>query len=171
MRFDVLLRYRGFNDVTSASGTYYQLWANGVGTINTGSTGLGKFGASQCTSIEGSNLNKCHADYVVSSAKAHGIRLVVALCVQPVSRIRSKTDWKKDKQLERLWRYGRVRLPAQQWWHGESVAELSSGPVLSLQLPRHAARYDSFRPRPHGPHASQTRSTPTQRSSLPTRST
>jgi len=42
-------------------GAYYQLWTNGTPTINTGSNGLGKF------------------DYVVSSAKAHGIRLIVAL--------------------------------------------------------------------------------------------
>ncbi|KAH7101478.1 CEL4b mannanase [Auriculariales sp. MPI-PUGE-AT-0066] len=58
-----VVRTWGFNDVTSApsSGTYYQLWSGGVGTLNTGSNGLGKF------------------DYVVSSAKAHGIRLIVAL--------------------------------------------------------------------------------------------
>lgn len=49
--FDSVLRcgftlrlFRGFNDVTSASGTYYQLWSGGKGTVNTGSTGLGNFG-------------------------------------------------------------------------------------------------------------------------------
>ena len=54
---------RGFNDVTSdpGFGAWYQLWSNGVGTVNTGADGLGKF------------------DYVVSSAKAHGIRLIVTL--------------------------------------------------------------------------------------------
>jgi mannan endo-1,4-beta-mannosidase len=55
------VRTWGFNDVTSPSGTYYQLWSNGVATLNTGSNGLGKF------------------DYVVSSAKAHGLRLIVTL--------------------------------------------------------------------------------------------
>ncbi|KZW01219.1 CEL4a mannanase [Exidia glandulosa HHB12029] len=55
------VRTWGFNEVTSPSGTYYQSWSNGVPTLNTGSTGLAKF------------------DYVVSSAKAHGIRLIVAL--------------------------------------------------------------------------------------------
>ncbi|KDQ21473.1 glycoside hydrolase family 5 protein [Botryobasidium botryosum FD-172 SS1] len=55
------LRTWGFNDVTSPSGTYYQLWSGSTGTLNTGANGLGKF------------------DYVVSSAKAHGIRLIVAL--------------------------------------------------------------------------------------------
>ncbi|KZT38981.1 mannanase [Sistotremastrum suecicum HHB10207 ss-3] len=57
------VRTWGFNEVTSIPnyGAYYQSWSNGVPTINTGSTGLGKF------------------DYVVSSAKAHGIRLVVTL--------------------------------------------------------------------------------------------
>lgn len=56
-----VVRTWGFNEVTSPSGTYYQSWNNGVATLNTGSTGLAKF------------------DYVVSSAKAHGIRLIVAL--------------------------------------------------------------------------------------------
>lgn len=39
------IRTWGFNDVTTTSGvgTYYQLWANGVGTINTGADGLAKF--------------------------------------------------------------------------------------------------------------------------------
>jgi len=57
------VRTWGFNDVTTvpSSGAWYQTWSNGVGTVNTGSTGLGKF------------------DYVVQSAKAHGIRLIVAL--------------------------------------------------------------------------------------------
>lgn len=57
------IQSRGFNDVTTApgSGAYYQLWSNGVGTVNTGANGLAKF------------------DYVVSSAKAHGLRLIVSL--------------------------------------------------------------------------------------------
>jgi mannan endo-1,4-beta-mannosidase len=55
------LRTWGFNDVTSPSGTYYQLWQNGTPTVNTGSTGLGKF------------------DTVVAEAKKAGIRLIVAL--------------------------------------------------------------------------------------------
>jgi mannan endo-1,4-beta-mannosidase len=58
-----MLNFRGFNDVTAdpGFGAYYQLWSNGVGTVNTGANGLQKF------------------DYVVSSAKAHGIRLIVTL--------------------------------------------------------------------------------------------
>ncbi|KZS88118.1 glycoside hydrolase family 5 protein [Sistotremastrum niveocremeum HHB9708] len=57
------VRTWGFNEVTSIPnyGAYYQSWSDGVPTINAGSTGLGKF------------------DYVVSSAKTHGIKLVVAL--------------------------------------------------------------------------------------------
>lgn len=79
------MKYQGFNDVTAYVptsphthpiptftlplvhirpqnfGAYYQLWTNGVPTVNTGADGLAKF------------------DYVVSSAKAHGIRLIVAL--------------------------------------------------------------------------------------------
>jgi len=57
------VRTWGFNDVTSnpGYGTYYQLWTNGVGVVNTGSNGLGMF------------------DYVVSSAKKHGIKLIVTL--------------------------------------------------------------------------------------------
>ncbi|KAF8320827.1 endo-beta-mannanase [Clavulina sp. PMI_390] len=57
------VRTWGFNDVTSAdeTGTYYQVWANGVGTLNTGSNGLQVF------------------DTVISTAKSFGIRLIVTL--------------------------------------------------------------------------------------------
>ncbi|KAG8746346.1 hypothetical protein FRC10_005335 [Ceratobasidium sp. 414] len=55
------LRTWGFNEVTSPSGTYYNLWSGSTPTLNTGSTGLGKF------------------DEVVAAAKAAGIRLIVAL--------------------------------------------------------------------------------------------
>lgn len=39
-----LVRTWGFNDVTSPSGDYYQLWTNGIATVNTGATGLQNFG-------------------------------------------------------------------------------------------------------------------------------
>ncbi|KAG8953486.1 hypothetical protein FRC04_002328 [Tulasnella sp. 424] len=55
------VRTWGFNEVTSASGTYYQIWSGSTPTINTGSNGLAKF------------------DQVVASAKAHGLKLIVAL--------------------------------------------------------------------------------------------
>ncbi|KAI5117037.1 hypothetical protein M0805_004744 [Coniferiporia weirii] len=57
------VRTWGFNDVTSAQnyGAYYQSWANGVATFNTGDYGISRF------------------DSVVASAKAHGIRLIVSL--------------------------------------------------------------------------------------------
>ncbi|KAG9099247.1 hypothetical protein FS749_001754 [Ceratobasidium sp. UAMH 11750] len=55
------LRTWGFNEVTSPSGTYYNLWSGSTPTLNTGSTGLGKF------------------DEVVAAAKVAGIRLIVAL--------------------------------------------------------------------------------------------
>ncbi|EGO25412.1 glycoside hydrolase family 5 protein [Serpula lacrymans var. lacrymans S7.9] len=55
------VRTWGFNEVTSASGDYYQLWTNGVPTINTGATGLQNF------------------DNVVAAAKANGLRLIVTL--------------------------------------------------------------------------------------------
>lgn len=38
------VRCRGFNDVTSANGVFYQMWQNGRGTVNTGATGLQNFG-------------------------------------------------------------------------------------------------------------------------------
>ncbi|KAG8750657.1 hypothetical protein FRC12_012769, partial [Ceratobasidium sp. 428] len=38
------LRTWGFNDVTSPSGTYYQLWNGKTATLNTGANGLAKFG-------------------------------------------------------------------------------------------------------------------------------
>ncbi|KAG8711813.1 hypothetical protein FRC11_001769 [Ceratobasidium sp. 423] len=56
-----VVRTWGFNDVTSASGTYYQLWSGSTATVNTGADGLAKF------------------DTVVAAAKAAGIRLIVAL--------------------------------------------------------------------------------------------
>ncbi|KAF8608735.1 CEL4a mannanase [Ceratobasidium sp. AG-I] len=55
------LRTWGFNDVTSPSGTYYNLWSGSTATLNTGADGLGKF------------------DTVVAAAKAANIRLIVAL--------------------------------------------------------------------------------------------
>ncbi|CAG7854116.1 Mannan endo-1,4-beta-mannosidase A; AltName: Full=Endo-beta-1,4-mannanase A; Flags: Precursor [Serendipita indica DSM 11827] len=56
-----VLRVWGWNDVTSPSGTYYQLWNGATPTINYGADGLQKF------------------DTVVAAAKAAGIRLVVPL--------------------------------------------------------------------------------------------
>ncbi|KAG1735833.1 glycoside hydrolase family 5 protein [Suillus lakei] len=55
------VRTWGFNEVTSASGDYYQLWNGSTPTINYGSTGLGNF------------------DNVVAAAKANNIRLIVTL--------------------------------------------------------------------------------------------
>ncbi|KAG8690693.1 hypothetical protein FRC11_009748 [Ceratobasidium sp. 423] len=55
------LRTWGFNEVTSPSGTYYQIWNGKTATLNTGADGLQKF------------------DTVVAQAKAAGIRLIVAL--------------------------------------------------------------------------------------------
>ncbi|KAG9046156.1 hypothetical protein FS837_004951 [Tulasnella sp. UAMH 9824] len=55
------VRTWGFNEVTSASGTYYQIWNGATPTINYGSDGLAKF------------------DTIVASAKAHGLKLIVAL--------------------------------------------------------------------------------------------
>ncbi|KAG9046289.1 hypothetical protein FS837_004686 [Tulasnella sp. UAMH 9824] len=55
------VRTWGFNEVTSASGTYYQKWSGSTPTINYGSDGLQKF------------------DQIVASAKSHGLKLIVAL--------------------------------------------------------------------------------------------
>ncbi|CAE6442833.1 unnamed protein product [Rhizoctonia solani] len=55
------LRTWGFNEVTSPSGTYYQIWNGKTAKINTGADGLGRF------------------DTVVAQAKAANIRLIVAL--------------------------------------------------------------------------------------------
>lgn len=57
-----VLRVWGFNDVTSvpSAGTvYYQSFVNGVASINTGANGLQRL------------------DYVVKSAEAHGIKLII----------------------------------------------------------------------------------------------
>ncbi|CAE6451523.1 unnamed protein product [Rhizoctonia solani] len=55
------LRTWGFNEVTSPSGTYYQIWNGKTAKINTGADGLGRF------------------DMVVTHAKTVNIRLIVAL--------------------------------------------------------------------------------------------
>jgi mannan endo-1,4-beta-mannosidase len=52
---------RGFNEVTSPNGIYYQSWSGSTPTINTGATGLQNF------------------DNVVAAAKANGLRLIVSL--------------------------------------------------------------------------------------------
>ncbi|OCH95076.1 glycoside hydrolase [Obba rivulosa] len=55
------VRTWGFNEVTTASGDYYNLWSGSTATVNTGPTGLENF------------------DNVVAAAKANGLRLIVAL--------------------------------------------------------------------------------------------
>ncbi|KIJ66718.1 glycoside hydrolase family 5 protein [Hydnomerulius pinastri MD-312] len=55
------VRTWGFNEVTTASGDYYQLWNGSTPTINYGTTGLENF------------------DNVVAAAKANGIKLIVTL--------------------------------------------------------------------------------------------
>ncbi|KAK6987507.1 glycoside hydrolase family 5 protein [Favolaschia claudopus] len=55
------VRTEGFNEVTSASGVYFHLWNGKTATVNTGSNGLGAL------------------DVLIASAKAHGIRVIIAL--------------------------------------------------------------------------------------------
>lgn len=49
--FDILLLNRGFNDATTPNGIFYQSWANGQPTINTGTTGLQNFGESNRSAL------------------------------------------------------------------------------------------------------------------------
>ncbi|KAF9234130.1 glycoside hydrolase family 5 protein [Melanogaster broomeanus] len=55
------VRTLGFNEVTTPSGDYYQLWNGSTPTINYGATGLQNF------------------DNVIAAAKANGIRLIISL--------------------------------------------------------------------------------------------
>ncbi|KAJ6453764.1 mannanase [Mycena sanguinolenta] len=55
------VRTMGFNEVTSPTGIYFYLWTGATATVNTGPTGLGAL------------------DILIASAKAHGIRLIIAL--------------------------------------------------------------------------------------------
>ncbi|KAJ7278403.1 CEL4b mannanase [Mycena rebaudengoi] len=55
------IRTWGFNEVTSANGVYFNLWNGTKATVNTGANGLAAL------------------DLAIASAKAHGIRLIVAL--------------------------------------------------------------------------------------------
>ncbi|KAJ7624543.1 glycoside hydrolase [Roridomyces roridus] len=55
------VRTWGFNEVTSANGIYFHLWNGATATVNTGANGLGML------------------DTVIAAAKAHGIRLIIAL--------------------------------------------------------------------------------------------
>ncbi|KDN49152.1 hypothetical protein RSAG8_02505, partial [Rhizoctonia solani AG-8 WAC10335] len=91
------LRTWGFNEVTSRSGTYYQIWKGRTSTLNTGADGLGRF------------------DTVVAQAKAFDIRLIVALT----------NNWKgvlliivlvlqRLMTSHRIWGHGRLR-PATPW--------------------------------------------------------
>ncbi|KAF8177783.1 mannanase [Mycena galopus ATCC 62051] len=51
----------GFNEVTSAQGVYFHLWTGSTATVNTGTDGLQRL------------------DYLISSAKSHGIKLLITL--------------------------------------------------------------------------------------------
>ncbi|KAJ7653906.1 CEL4a mannanase [Mycena polygramma] len=55
------VRTMGFNEVTSATGIYFHLWSGKTATVNTGANGLGAL------------------DGLIASAKAHGIRVIIAL--------------------------------------------------------------------------------------------
>ncbi|KAJ7931108.1 glycoside hydrolase [Mycena leptocephala] len=55
------VRTWGFNEVTATNGVYFHLWSGKTATVNTGANGLGML------------------DTVIASAKAHGIRLIIAL--------------------------------------------------------------------------------------------
>ncbi|KAJ7110637.1 mannanase [Mycena epipterygia] len=52
---------RGFNEVTSPTGVYFHFWSGSTATVNTGANGLGAL------------------DVLIASAKAHGIRVIIAL--------------------------------------------------------------------------------------------
>ncbi|KAF7354147.1 Mannan endo-1,4-beta-mannosidase F [Mycena venus] len=54
-------RTEGFNEVTSPAGVYFQLWTGSTATVNTGTNGLQRL------------------DYLISSAKSHGIKLLITL--------------------------------------------------------------------------------------------
>ncbi|KAF8214816.1 glycoside hydrolase family 5 protein [Mycena galopus ATCC 62051] len=56
-----VVRTEGFNEVTSAQGVYFHLWTGSTATVNTGTDGLQRL------------------DYLVSSAKSHGIKLLITL--------------------------------------------------------------------------------------------
>ncbi|KAG8745992.1 hypothetical protein FRC12_014396 [Ceratobasidium sp. 428] len=76
------LRTWGFNEVTSPSGTYYNLWSGSTPTLNTGSTGLEKFGMFYFTHVSSAAqmfTRRHFSDEVVAAAKVAGIRLIVAL--------------------------------------------------------------------------------------------
>ncbi|KAF7291904.1 Mannan endo-1,4-beta-mannosidase F [Mycena indigotica] len=55
------VRTWGFNEATSPNGVYFHLWNGATATVNTGANGLQVL------------------DTVIASAKAHGIRLIIAL--------------------------------------------------------------------------------------------
>ena len=80
---DLLLKVndycRGFNEVTSANGNYYQIWSGSKPTINTGPTGLQNFGLFMAFDQISVWLKTASTDNVVATAKANGIRLIVAL--------------------------------------------------------------------------------------------
>jgi mannan endo-1,4-beta-mannosidase len=70
---------RGFNEVTSPNGVYYQSWSGSTPTVNTGSTGLGNFGMYSQEVLSVAIDLQSLKDNVVAAAKANGLRLIVAL--------------------------------------------------------------------------------------------
>ncbi|KAJ8696117.1 hypothetical protein PTI98_006010 [Pleurotus ostreatus] len=77
------VRTMGFNDQTDPTywGPYYQLWTDGVPTINTGPTGLENFGNTQASELWAPAKHPVLplTDNVVALAKANGLRLIVPL--------------------------------------------------------------------------------------------
>ena len=71
---------RGFNEVTTPSRDYYQLWNGSIPTINYGPTGLENFGQIySALSCLGRVPHVTFQDNVVTAARANGIRLIVTL--------------------------------------------------------------------------------------------
>ncbi|KAG6374324.1 glycoside hydrolase superfamily [Boletus reticuloceps] len=73
------VRTWGFNEVTTASGDYYQLWNGSTPTINYGPTGLKNFGQAISYSCVAQVPHVILQDNVVATAKANNIRLIVTL--------------------------------------------------------------------------------------------
>ncbi|KAF7296831.1 Carbohydrate-binding module family 1 protein/glycoside hydrolase family 5 protein [Mycena indigotica] len=80
-------RTMGFNEVTSASGIYFHLWNGKTETVNTGANGLGAFGECSPFLAWPTADTRAQDTSLVAAAKAYGIRLIVALTNNCISKI------------------------------------------------------------------------------------
>jgi len=80
-----VLSFRGFNEVTSQNGNWYQSWSGSTPTVNSGSSGLQNFGVFFDQNLVGHLTYTLTLDKVVTAARDNNVHLIVALYVIQIS--------------------------------------------------------------------------------------